>query len=417
LILLAVLVWIGAATPLPVRASDAAAGRLSSLVSAICPADGVGNLKDISLEESEERELRAGLIRLDQRYLLSGSGSKLEVMRIEQNGLLLRFAAELYERGEEGLRPVMQALAGGDCGILGGARISVVSEGLVLLQRLAADLDTVTATEKLEVPWPEGKDPGGPRVALVDSGLAYDLPLFADRLARDESGAPLGYDFWDMDPRPYDADISRSPFLPIRHGTMVASVIVRETETAALIPYRYPRPDMERLGDLVERAAAARARILVMPLGSNKPEDWRAFEVAMKEHPELLAIISAGNNGRNLDEAPLWPGALRLENALVVTSSDLDGRLGPGSNWGPKSVDLMIPAEEVRVINFRGGEQVAAGSSFAVPLVAAMALRILADNPEIATSALKDEILSHATGLPGDEVVVSHGWIRDPSVP
>ena len=61
----------------------------------------------------------------------------------------------------------------------------------------------------------------------MDSGLAYDLPLFRDRLARDGEGKPLGYDYWDLDPWPYDGDTSRGPFLPIRHGTAVASVLVR----------------------------------------------------------------------------------------------------------------------------------------------------------------------------------------------
>ena len=414
LILLTALTFMGLATAAGIRASDISAGRLYSLVSAICPGEGASALDGVTLEDGGEQELRAGFVRLDRRYSLSEGDAELEVMRIEQNGHLVRFVAEVYERDDQGRRPVIQAVAGSGCVIEGGRRITVAQKGLVLLQHLGAELDTVLATEKLEAPWPEGTDPGGPRVALVDSGLAYDLPFFADRLARDEEGKPLGYDFWDMDPHPYDADISRSPFLPIRHGTMVASVIVRETETAALIPFRYPRPDMGRLGDLVERAAAAGARILVMPLGSSKPEDWSAFEVAMKKHPELLAIISAGNNGRNLDDAPLWPGALRLENALVVTSSDDQGRLGPGSNWGSESVNLMVPAEEVRVIDFQGGEQVAAGSSFAVPLLAAMALRILADRPELATSALKKELLARAIDPPGDLEVVARGWIRDP---
>ena len=111
----------------------------------------------------------------------------------------------------------------------------------------------------------------------MDSGLAYDLPLFRDRLARDAGGKPLGYDYWDLDPWPYDGDVSRGPFLPIRHGTAVASILVREAPDAALVPFRYPRPDMSRMADLVARAVKAGARILAMPLGSRKPRRLARF--------------------------------------------------------------------------------------------------------------------------------------------
>ncbi len=137
-------------------------------------------------------------------------------------------------------------------------------------------------------------------MAFVDSGLAYDLPLFRDRLARDDGGAPIGYDFWDMDPWPYDGDTSRGAFLPVRHGTAVASVFAREAPSAALVPFRYPRPDMSRMADIVARTLDDDIRILAMPLGSNSEKDWTDFAEALKDQ-NILAIVSAGNNGRDID--------------------------------------------------------------------------------------------------------------------
>ncbi|MEM9912763.1 MAG: hypothetical protein AAF922_18535 [Pseudomonadota bacterium] len=63
------------------------------------------------------------------------------------------------------------------------------------MDQLDGDLTGVRWTETLQAPGPEGIDRGGVRVALIDSGLACDLPLFRDRLARDETGQPPGYDF------------------------------------------------------------------------------------------------------------------------------------------------------------------------------------------------------------------------------
>ena len=362
-------------------------------------------------EETEESA--EGLAKVTQRFALPGGG-ELRVQRLQPGGQLRRFSAEYYRSDGEVAVPILQATAGATCVYGSARRIRREGEERAVLQQLEGDLFTLRWSETLEAPWPEGVDLGGPRIALVDSGLAYDLPLYRDRLARDPEGTPLGFDYWDMDPRPYDGDVSRGPFLPIRHGSAVASVLVREAPEAALLPFRYPRPEMARMGELVERAAAAGARVLAMPLGSRNPEDWTAFAEALRARPQLLAIVSAGNDGEDIDENPLWPATLDLPNMIVVTSADGFGRLAPGSNWGAASVDLMLPAENVPVIDFRGASGTASGSSYAVPRLAALAARILAERPKLATEELIREIYAQATPSPYEEDVVAVGWIPDP---
>jgi subtilisin family serine protease len=128
-------------------------------------------------------------------------------------------------------------------------------------------------------------------------------------------------------------------------------------------------------------------------------------------------VISAGNNGRDIDRRPVYPAALGLANAIVVTSGYRDGRLARGSNWGNRSVDLVVPAEDVAAIDHLGRETRAAGSSYAVPLVAAMAARLAAQHPEWRAPALKRAIVGRARPVPGDgAAVVRHGWI-DPGGP
>ena len=353
-------------------------------------------------------------VALEQVFALPGSG-ELRLLRLQPGGQLRRFTAEYHSLDDHRTRAQLQAVAGGDCDIFAGRRLTYREGRPAGLDQLEGDLETVRWHETLEAPWPEGRDPGGPRVALVDSGLAYDLPLYRDRLARGADGTPLGYDFWDLDPLPYDGDFGRSAFQPIRHGSAVASVLVREAPTAAIIPYRYPRPDMTRLEPLIEQAAASGARILAMPLGSRDPEDWTAFASALTAHPQLLAIVSAGNDGRDLDREPLWPAALDLPNLVVVTSADGFGRLAPGANWGAGSVDLMVPAENLEVRDFRGAAGRASGSSYAVPRVAALAARLLAANPELETPDLKAALFARAVASPYEENVVAAGWIPDPA--
>ena len=272
---------------------------------------------------------------------------------------------------------------------------------------------------------PDDRDPRRIAVRLLLPGadrLTVERRQFRGRLrqfrvsyaVRDGEGKPLGYDYWDLDPWPYDGDVSRGPFLPIRHGTAVASILAREAPDAALVPFRYPRPDMSRMGELVARAVQTGVRILAMPLGSRKPEDWRAFERAFRGR-DILAIVSAGNDGRDIDREPVYPAALELENIVTVTSADAFGRLASGSNWGAETVDVMLPAENLEIVDFRGASGKASGSSYAVPRLAALAARILARHPGLGAAELKARILARATPSPFERKdVVSAGWISDP---
>jgi len=353
--------------------------------------------------------------RLLMRFALPGGG-ELTLDRRQMGGVLRQFRASVSLPGPDGLLPTMQAIADGTCLIRSGQAIRREGETNVFLDQLDADLTSVRWTETLQVPWPEGTDPGGARVAMVDSGLAYDLGFFRNNLAREPDGSPLGYDFWDLDSWPYDGDTGRGPYLPIRHGTAVASILVAEAPTVALMPYRFPRPDMARMGDLVDRAARDGARILAMPLGSNRPSDWTTFLEALDRH-DILAVVSAGNNGRNIDIDPVYPAGFDHPRILTVTSSDGFGRLARGSNWGPDSIDIMLPAENLRVTDFRGATGTASGSSYAVPRLAAMAARILARHPDMTAAELKARVLNRATPSPYErDGVVAGGWIPDPLV-
>lgn len=285
----------------------------------------------------------------------------------------------------------------------------------LFLVTLGPDLQQDGEPEPLNPPVPPGEDPGGVTVVHVDTGVNYLLPSIAERLARGDGGLILGYDFWDMDPRPFDIETSRSPYFPIRHGTSVAGVLLREAPMTRLIPYRYPRPDMRRMGEIVSYAAKNGARIVMMPLGSNREIDWRVFTLAAEKHPDILFIVSAGNDGRNIDEEPVYPAALPLPNMVVATSADAFGRLAKGSNWGAESVDLMVPAESVETVDHRGATVEASGSSYAVPRVAAMAVRILTRNPDWLAADLV-AALKQSTGrsMERGAAKVKWGWVPNP---
>ncbi len=349
--------------------------------------------------------------------VLLANGAEMAIRRVFPQGRLRRLTVDYWEPASKGIetRPVLSMRAAGDCEPVEFRRLRYDAAGEVShLTVFASDGVTETQTEPLNPPIPGGRDPGGVLIAVIDTGVNYTLPFLKSRLARDAAGAIKGFDFWDGDARPFDSDTSRSPFFPIRHGTAVTSIIAREAPDARFAVYRFPRPEMSRFEALVEQADKDGAIVVNMAMGSDNRADWRAFERAAASRPHMLFIVSAGNNGRDIDQTPVYPAALTLENILTVTSSDAFGKLAQGSNFGREAVDVMTPGERVRVIDHRGVESQASGSSFAAPRISALAARLLARRPEWKGSDLRDAILRRARKGFGPPPPVKHGWIPDP---
>ena len=331
-----------------------------------------------------------------RRFALAGGG-ELRLMRLAPWNALRRIEAEYAGAHGGVLRPEVMAVAGSDCLIADARRLIYDAAGRPeAIEMLGPDLAPTGDSEPLNPPAPVGVDPGGVTVALVDSGVNYLLPQIAAGLARDADGRLLGYDFWDMDDRPFDANPARSPFFPQRHGTRVASVILAEAPGARLIPYRYPRPDPARMADLIAHAAANGARIVNLAMGSNRKDHWDGFVAGVRAHPDVLFVVSAGNDGRDLDRRPVYPAAFDFPNMLVIASADGFGEPAPGSNWGKATVDLLVPGERIAVIDFHGQPAVASGASFAAPRVTALAARLLAEHPEWRAAELKAAIIARA---------------------
>lgn len=338
-----------------------------------------------------------------RRQFTLGDGGRLDITRLEPWGVTRRIEVQ-YAVLE---RPEIMVVAGADCVIKAARRLRYGDDGRPdSIEILGPDLAPTGMAEPLNPPAPPAPanspiNPGGVIVALIDSGVNYLLPDINRRLARGGDGALLGYDYWDMDDRPFDADPARSMFFPQRHGTRVASVILAEAPAALLIPYRYPWPDLARLADLVGDAASHEARIVNLAMASNQPEPWRAFAEAMAAHPDMLFVVSAGDDGRDLDRRPVYPAAFEADNMLVIAAADGFGNPAVGSNWGKHTVDLLVPGERVPVIDFLGRATVASGASFAAPRIAALAARLLERNPDWSAPELKAAIIARARLIDG----------------
>ena len=306
------------------------------------------------------------------------NGDTIYLERFAAAGRLQRLALQYDERIADRSRPVAMLVSTADCNVQQARRMIYDGDMPLRVEELAEDGLQIAAEHLLNPPVPNGRDPGGTPVAIVDSGVNYLLPEINARLARDADGVLWGFDYWELDSRPFDAHPTRSVFFPQRHGTQTASLLLREAAIARLVPYRYPRPDMQRMHELVDDIARRGIRIVNISMGGERRDQWQAFEDAARAQPQILFIVSAGNDGRNIDEHPVYPAALSLENIITVTSSDDRGeRPAAGSNWGPKSVDFMVPAEGMITTGFDSRARLVSGSSYAAIRVSALAACLL----------------------------------------
>ena len=252
-----------------------------------------------------------------------------------------------------------------------------------------------------------------PLLALVDTGVNYNLPIVQERLALNSEGQLIGYDFWDDDNRPFDKDPRKNIFFPLHHGTSVFSALTQNLGGLKIAIYRFPANDMCRFSDLIEHADRTGVRVINLSMGSNSEEDWECFYQSAKRHIDILFVVSAGNDGLNIDTNHVFPASLDLENIVVVTSSDLFGHLPRHSNYGIQSVDFMVSAEQVDIFDHRGAYATTGGSSYAAPMVAALATRFLAKNKSATTRDIVTFLESRA--IKKGKNLVKFGWIPDPS--
>jgi hypothetical protein len=328
-------------------------------------------------------------------FALPGERS-LDVSRIDSAGIMQRIVVELAEPGSDAVqRPLMLARIERDCDRLEGRRLNYAANGQVESVELLDDqLQPLGTQLLLDPPVPEAPPAPGLVVALLDTGVNYLQPRIAQHLARGSDGKSLGYDYWDDDPRPFDVNVLGSPFYPARHGTGLANLLLDLDPDIALLPLRFPRPDPTRLGEAVDRAAAAGARILLVGLSSARG-DWRNFREAVLRHPQMLVVVSAGSENEDIDDRAVYPAALGLPNQLTIGAADGFGQ-PVRSNWGRKRVDVLVSAERLVVRDFDGLEQQVGGAEYAATRVAALAARLAALHPDWQAAQLKSAILARA---------------------
>lgn len=211
--------------------------------------------------------------------------------------------------------------------------------GILLYMLAATALGGAALAQEKEPAVPPGRDPGGVAIALLSTGIDYTIPEVAQRLARDGEGELIGWDLVDKDRKPFDQ--SRGSTRPEWGGDGTALVRSVGAPGRRIVPVRIDPADPVSLARAVAFVAQTPARIVVVPMWSPDKAVWEPFRQAASHFTDLLFIVAAGDDGKDIDEAPVWPAAFRLPNVLVVAAiryphTQYSGR----ANWGRRTVGV-----------------------------------------------------------------------------
>ncbi len=143
--------------------------------------------------------------------------------------------------------------------------------------------------------------------------------------------------------------------------------------------------------------------------GANENE-----KAAIKSYPGLF-ICSAGNDNANTDSDVHnnYPSEYDLPNIISVGASKKDDGRRKTSNYGKETVDLFAPGEGIWTTTAKGGYASSSGTSIAAPFVTGVAALILAKEPTLSMSEIKETIIRNVDKVAAfDGLCVSGGRLN-----
>ena len=345
------------------------------------------------------------------KYIIENKKNKLKinVILLKRSKKIQKLIFTFFNKQE---KPAFEIRSNKNCEFKTIRKIIYNQKNIAIeIQSQNIETNKIDYKETLNPKLPKGISNNKNIIALIDTGVNYTLPQLHENIAF-KNKKLLGYDFWDNDNFPFDQDPRNNPFYPRHHGTTVFSVLSREAPKSTIAIYRFPALNMCKFKELIEHIAKNSIRIVNLSMGSSNINDWLCFQEAALKNNKIIFVVSAGNNGFDIDKNPIYPASLKLDNIITVTSSDLNGRVGRGSNIGNISIDFMLPAERVEVIDHRGVKAFTGGTSYAAPRLTAMISRLITANPGISNEDIL-KILKKRS-IKSNKKVTKYGWIPDP---
>ncbi len=277
-------------------------------------------------------------------------------------------------------------------------------------------------------------------VAVLDTGVAYTHPdikanlwtnpgeICGNGIDDDNDGIVddcYGADFGSTTLAPgdpWDDDTADS------HGTHVSGIIgavgnnatgvsgINWTVRIMAVKFLHGPDGTGDLADAlkgVDYALAKGAKIINMSfeVDATSPPQSLVDAINAADKAGVLVVAAAGNSGKDLDSATVYPASIHNANTLVVAASNAQDRLASYSDYGRHTVDLAAPGGEntgtasavLSTVWLNNGAtlyRTTAGTSMAAPMVTGAAALIWNRNPTLSPYQVKARIMNGVDQLP-----------------
>jgi len=272
-----------------------------------------------------------------------------------------------------------------------------------------ADIDAAEA-------WEKTKGDNNVVVAVLDTGVDYTHADLADNMWQGNSYH--GYDFAgddngnnDNNPMPDEPYSENGHY----HGTHVAGTIgaagdnsdgisgvAQNVSVMAVKVFRpngsgYSSDILEGVNYVLDQIENGVNVVAVNASYGGGGSQNDAMNDAIKKLGQkgVVFCAAAGNNGKNIDNDPMYPASYNADNIIAIAATDQDDVLASFSNYGVKSVDVAAPGTNILSTYPENKYAYLNGTSMATPQVAGSIALLAAQYPESTVAERKAMILDN----------------------
>lgn len=161
-------------------------------------------------------------------------------------------------------------------------------------------------------------------------------------------------------------------------------------------------------------AASGGANVRVLSNSWGGPDFSQALldEVNAANDADILVVAGAGNSSFDNDLLPFYPASFDAQNVIAVAATTSTDQMAWFSNYGPSSVHLGAPGEDILSTTIGNTYAFASGTSMATPHVSGAATLVLS-RCSLDTPSLKETLLGSVDPLPAlTGITVSGGRLN-----
>lgn len=165
----------------------------------------------------------------------------------------------------------------------------------------------------------------------------------------------------------------------------------------------------------IDFAIAHGANFMNASFGSSSSSQAEMTAIQAAGAAGIVMVVAAGNSTQNNDFEPSYPADYPLDNIVAVGSSDNRDQPSSFSDYGPGSVDLFAPGEDVLSLYNTGTTATAilSGTSMATPMVTGSLALLKAQFPNDSYRQLVNRLLRSVDAKPSFAGLVQTGGRLD----